>query len=91
MNGLHRVASHSSRILIVALATSIASGAALGAAPPPAARQPRTPPEGFPTGPAIGERVPGFRLPNQRGVEIDFDVDRAGRKAVVLFQRSAVW
>ena len=45
----------------------------------------------FPTGPAIGERLPDFALANQRGALIDFHSDRAGRKAVVAFIRSAVW
>ena len=45
----------------------------------------------FPTGPAVGERLPGFRLPNQHGAPIDFHASRAGRKAVVAFIRSAVW
>jgi len=47
--------------------------------------------EDFPTGPALGERLPDFTLPNQRGERIDFHRDRAGRKAVVVFIRSAVW
>ena len=41
----------------------------------------------FPTGPAIGERLPDFVLPNQRGERIDFHRQRAGRKAVVVFVR----
>lgn len=45
----------------------------------------------FPTGPAIGERLPDFRLPNQRGETVDFHADRGGSKAAVMFQRSAVW
>jgi hypothetical protein len=45
----------------------------------------------FPTGPAIGERLPDFVLPNQRGERVDFHADRAGSRAAVLFQRSAVW
>ena len=45
----------------------------------------------FPTGPALGERFPDFALSNQRGALIDFHRDRAGRKAVVAFIRSAVW
>ena len=45
----------------------------------------------FPTGPAIGERLPDFTLPNQRGEVIDFHADRGGHKAAVVFQRSAVW
>jgi hypothetical protein len=45
----------------------------------------------FPTGPAIGERLPDFVLPNQRGEKIDFHADRDGHQAAVLFQRSAVW
>ncbi len=45
----------------------------------------------FPTGPAVGERLPDFVLPNQRGERVDFHRQRAGRKAVVVFVRSAVW
>ena len=45
----------------------------------------------FPTGPAIGERLPDFTLRNQRGEAIDFHADRGGHKAAVVFQRSAVW
>jgi cytochrome oxidase Cu insertion factor (SCO1/SenC/PrrC family) len=52
-------------------------------------RYPDTP--DFPTGPAIGERLPDFTLRNQRGEAIDFHADRGGHKAAVVFQRSAVW
>lgn len=45
----------------------------------------------FPTGPAVGERLPGFELPNQDGELIDFHADRGDSKAVVVFYRSAVW
>jgi hypothetical protein len=45
----------------------------------------------FPTGPAVGERLPDFTLSNQHGEPIDFHRDREGRKAVVVFFRSAVW
>ena len=45
----------------------------------------------FPTGPAVGERLPDFILPNQNGKPIDFHKDRDGGKAVVVFFRSAVW
>jgi len=45
----------------------------------------------FPTGPAIGERLPDFLLSNQHGEPIDFHKDRDGKKAVVVFFRSAVW
>ena len=45
----------------------------------------------FPSGPAIGERLPDFVLPNQRGEKVDFHADRAGRRAAAVFQRSAVW
>jgi hypothetical protein len=68
----------------------VASGAQ--ARPPgghPAQRSPTT--ADFPTGPAIGERLPDFVLPNQRGERVDFHADRAGGRAAVLFQRSAVW
>jgi len=45
----------------------------------------------FPTGPAIGERLPEFELPNQDGELVDFHTDRGDSKAVVVFYRSAVW
>ena len=45
----------------------------------------------FPTGPGIGERLPEFSLPNQRGRMLDYHADRAGSKSVVVFYRSAVW
>jgi len=45
----------------------------------------------FPTGPAVGERLPEFQLPNQRGELVDFHAHRGDSKAVVVFYRSAVW
>ncbi len=45
----------------------------------------------FPTGPAIGERLPEFELPNQDGELVDFHADRGDSKVVVVFYRSAVW
>lgn len=45
----------------------------------------------FPTGPALGERLPEFTLPNQHGEPVDFHADRGGQAAVVVFYRSAVW
>ena len=55
----------------------------------PARRYPAS--EEFPTGPAIGERLPEFTLPNQDGEPIDFHKDRAGSKSIVVFYRSVVW
>lgn len=45
----------------------------------------------FPTGPAVGERLPEFVLPNQKGELVDFHRHRGDSKAVVVFFRSAVW
>ena len=45
----------------------------------------------FPTGPAVGKRLPDFILPNQHGETIDFQKDHAGQGAVLIFYRSAVW
>ncbi|MGH2492812.1 MAG: hypothetical protein ACRDF9_15050 [Candidatus Limnocylindria bacterium] len=42
-------------------------------------------------GPAVGEMFPDVRLPDQRGQSIDLHRHRAGRRAVVAFNRSAVW
>ena len=44
-----------------------------------------------PTGPELGDRLPGFRLPDIRGQEVEFHADRGRSKAVVVFFRSAVW
>ena len=45
----------------------------------------------FPTGPALGERLPDFTLPNQHGEPVDFHAHRGAQGAVVVFYRSAVW
>ena len=45
----------------------------------------------FPTGPAVGELLPEFELPNQDGDLVDFHAHRGDSKAVVVFYRSAVW
>ncbi|MHB8668933.1 MAG: hypothetical protein ACYC7B_15610 [Burkholderiales bacterium] len=42
-------------------------------------------------GPAVGNRFPDIRLPNQHGTSIDLHVARAGRQALVAFIRSAGW
>ncbi len=51
----------------------------------------RIPDPDFPTGPAVGDRLPEFQLPNQHGELIDFHAARGQHKAVLSFQRSAVW
>lgn len=51
----------------------------------------REPGADFPTGPAVGERLPEFELPDQNGRSVDFHTDRQGRKAIVVFHRSAYW
>ena len=45
----------------------------------------------FPTGPAIGERLPEFALPNQSGRVVDYHADRGDSRSIVVFYRSAVW
>jgi hypothetical protein len=61
-------------------------------APLPAVAGPRViPPEGFPTGPALGEVLPDFTLPAADGRTIRLHEDRGQSKAVVTFLRSAVW
>jgi len=42
-------------------------------------------------GPAVGERLPDFELPDANGRLVRFHADRGGAKAVVVFYRSAVW
>ena len=48
-------------------------------------------PEGASTGPAIGERLPDFVLPDASGKRISFHDDRSEKKTVLVFYRSAVW
>ena len=53
---------------------------------------PRQDPVGeFPTGPAVGERLPDIVATDQTGAIVDLHADRADRGAVVVFYRSAVW
>ena len=53
---------------------------------------PRSDPRGaFPTGPEVGERLPDVRCRSADGVELNLHEDRAGRPAVLVFYRSAVW
>ena len=50
------------------------------------------PPRDFRTiGPREGERFPDVRLPDQTGAAVDLHAARAGRRAVVVFHRSAEW
>jgi peroxiredoxin len=42
-------------------------------------------------GPAIGEPFPEVSLPDQQGQTVELHQARAGRRAVVLFHRSASW
>ena len=51
----------------------------------------RDPKGDFPTGPAVGEVLPSIVARDDRGRTVDVHADRAGRPAVVLFYRSAVW
>ncbi|MDJ0786698.1 MAG: hypothetical protein QNK05_07800 [Myxococcota bacterium] len=48
-------------------------------------------PDGHPTGPEVGERLPDFRLPDAFGREVPLHADRGQAPAVVVFYRSAVW
>ncbi len=58
---------------------------------PVTANQRRILPEGFPTGPQMGERLPDFELPDSTGRRIRFHANRGSAKAAVVFFRSAVW
>jgi len=50
------------------------------------------PPRDFSTvGPSEGDRFPEIRLPDQTGAMVDLHAARAGRKALVVFHRSAEW
>ena len=50
------------------------------------------PPRDFATiGPKEGQRFPDVRLPDQTGTLVDLHARRAGRRALVVFYRSAEW
>lgn len=42
-------------------------------------------------GPRVGDLFPDVRLPDQAGRTVDLHADRAGRRALVVFHRSAAW
>ncbi len=44
-----------------------------------------------PTGPEIGARAVDFELPDQLGRRVRLSQIAAGRKALILFYRSASW
>jgi hypothetical protein len=53
---------------------------------------PRSDPRGdFPTGPEVGEAMPDVRCSAADGTPIDLHAHRAGRPALFIFYRSAVW
>ena len=53
---------------------------------------PRSDPAGiFPTGPAIGERLPDVLCSTAHGAPFDLHQHRGERRAVFIFFRSAVW
>ena len=43
------------------------------------------------TGPEVGDQLPDFELPDAFGETVRFHQHRAGRKAALVFYRSAVW
>ena len=48
-------------------------------------------PDGHPAGPAVGETLPDFALPDAQGRTVRFHEDRDGARSAVVFYRSAVW
>ena len=42
-------------------------------------------------GPPVGSRFPDVQLPDQTGRLLDLHAARAGRRALVVFYRSARW
>jgi hypothetical protein len=53
---------------------------------------PRSDPRGeFPTGPDVGARMPDIQCIGADGEPFDLHRERAGRPAVFVFYRSAVW
>ena len=56
---------------------------------PPSGRYPDS--EEFPTGPAIGERLPDITLPDQYGNPVNIEQARGEGRALVVFHRSVRW
>lgn len=53
---------------------------------------PRSDPKGeFPTGPEVGQQMPNIQCATADDTRFDLHADRAGRPAVFIFYRSAVW
>lgn len=53
---------------------------------------PRSDPKGaYPTGPEVGAPMPDIRCATADGAGFDLHADRAGRPAIFIFYRSAVW
>jgi hypothetical protein len=54
-------------------------------------------PQSFPStdfstiGPAVGTRFPDVVLPDQHGTLVDLHTVRGGRRALIIFYRSARW
>ena len=53
---------------------------------------PRSDPRGdFPTGPEVGQPMPDLRCQTAEAENVDLHQHRAGRPAIFIFFRSAVW
>ncbi len=57
--------------------------------PAPGLRTPQD--NNFPTGPEVGSVLPDFTLPDQHGRAVNLTAARGGRRALVVFHRSARW
>lgn len=51
----------------------------------------QTPKSGFQPGPAVGEKIPSFRAPDQYGRMQDFNSLRGPKGAMIVFERSLDW
>ncbi len=82
VQGLHEVMNADSQVDDLGIAVPVPISH-------PARRYPAN--DDFPTGPAVGERLPEFQLPNQNGELVDFHKRQRSGNAVVVFFRSAMW
>ena len=51
----------------------------------------QAPKSGFQPGPAVGEKIPFFRAPDQYGRMQDFNSLRGPQGAMIVFERSLDW
>ena len=77
------------RVPLLGAAAALVLGLTVAPRVPAAQAQSDAPP--IATGPAVGEKIPDFRAPDQNGKTQDFNSIRGPKGAILYFNRSADW